>query len=535
MARKQRKVKTESKNDGDDDVVVMDVDGGNSDHAMVGDEVTSGNVVMQQGESSGGSDNIDDDNEIVLEIPVFLSPELSDQIQLVQFPLQPNKHPTAPEAVRVKPRHCMMEVDLETPTNIEFNGLYHMPNRTFKSQTIPVSTHMALGKMIEVEGSSDSDSGNGSGQKIMGLHLVPLSRMTQMRPSFSHIDEAVEASMSTTEDELRKQQQESQTSSTDRKSITFRKKESERQELARKSSYGYKKASEAAEGWHSLEVYDEESLQAKLVMDKVACPVEHQTRDLLDVEALEKELTHASANKKIPGTSLNATYLNTLNYLPPRDDFGGTKSTEIISALDNSDDQANLALVVTKLVKLMRQGMPIPFSLLRAEFPRPSASTSKGGGISDTTLCVALGSCAVLVRGNWCLNSRLLSYSNAMTRARTFLMCLFQSMGVLHRERLVKVFADETNASDQLMLKGDVSSNDHYTNNEDSERVTPEVIAFLLEQLGEKTREGWVLKVADDVGFAEQHPQTTLVHLQYWSKQIELFRPMIEIYRADVW
>jgi hypothetical protein len=527
MARKQRKIKTESKNGGGgNDDIVMDVGSGNSDnnsdHAMVGDEVTSGNVVMQQGGRSGGSD--DDDDEIIREIPVFLSPELSDQIQLVQFPLQPNKHPTAPEAVRVKPRHCMMEIDLETPTNIQFNGLYHMPNRTFQSQTIPVSTHMALGKMIEV-GSSDSDGGNG--QKIMGLHLVPLSRMTQMRPSFSHIDEAVEASMSTTEDELRKQQQESQNGSTDRKSITFRKKESERQELARKSSYGYKKASEAAEGWHSMEVYDEESLQAKLIMEKVACPVEHQSRDLLDVEALEKEHTHASANKKIPGTSLNATYLNTLNYLPPRDDFGTTNSTEIISALDNStNEQSSLALVVTKLVKLMRQGMPIPFSLLRAEFPRPS---SKGGGISDTTMCVALGSCAVLVRGNWCLNSRLLSYSNAMTRARTFLLCLFQSMGIVHRERLVKVFANE-NASDEIMKGG--SDNDN--NNDDSERVTPEVIAFLLEQLGEKTRGGWVLKVADDVRFAEQHPQTTLVHLQYWSKQIESFRPMIETYRADV-
>mmetsp|Transcript_6086 Transcript_6086/g.14228 ORF Transcript_6086/g.14228 Transcript_6086/m.14228 type:complete len:288 (+) Transcript_6086:172-1035(+) len=68
---------------------------------------------------------------------------------------------------------------------------------------------------------------------------------------------------------------------------------------------------------------------------------------------------------------------------------------------------------------------------------------------------------------------------------------------------------------------------------DDDDRVTPEVIAFLLEQVGEKTTEGWVLKVHDDATFAERYPQTTLVHLQHWAKQIECFGPMIERYRAD--
>jgi len=68
----------------------------------------------------------------------------------------------------------------------------------------------------------------------------------------------------------------------------------------------------------------------------------------------------------------------------------------------------------------------------------------------------------------------------------------------------------------------------------DGNKVAPEVIDMLLEQLGQKSRsEGWVLKVDGDVKFAETHPQTTMVHLQYWAKQIELFRPMIQRYRAD--
>lgn len=505
MVRRQPKIKTEK------EVVMVDDD---SDHAMPeSDVVTSGNI----GEQQTGSDGNDDD-EIVREIPVFLSPALSNQIQLVQFPLQQSKaqiYPDGPGAVRVKPRHCMMEIDFATPGNIQYNGLYHIPSRTFSSQTIPVSTHMALGKMMEVKGAN--------GNKTMGLHLVPLSKMTQMRPSFSHIDAAAEASAATTDDEL-KQQQESNKNPSERKSITFRKKESERQELARKSSYGYKKASEDAEGWHSLEVYDQASLQANLVMDKVECPEEYQTNNLLDVDGLEKSnLASDSSNKKIQGTTLNAAYLNTLNYLPPREDTAEQSMEKLDLSKDNGNtagDEDNLSLLVAKLVKLMRLGMPIPYSLLRAEFPMPSA---KGGGISDTTLCVALGSCAVLVRGNWCLNSKLLSYPRAMTQARTFLLCLFQSMRVVHRERLMKVFDDNG------MIKTSPEDDD---DEKHKDRVTAEVIEMLLEQLGEKTSEGWVLKVADDLRFTEEHPQTTLVHLQYWAKQIELFRPMFEKYRS---
>lgn len=515
MSRRKRQVKTETE---DDEVVIIDTGSDDSDHAMPEGEVTSGNIGARKGENSNDDD--DDDDEIVREIPVFLSPELSNNIQLIQFPLQQNQlHPNGPDAVRVKPRHCMMEIDFPTPGNMQYNGMYHMPSRTFSSQTIPVSTHMALGKMIQVKTGDDENTTTTT--TTMGLHLVPLSRMTQMRPSFSHIDQAAEASAATTEDELKQQQQEHQTKD-GRKSITFRKKESERQELARKSSYGYKKASEDAEGWHSLEVYDEASLQANLVMEKVACPTEHQSNNLLDVEGLEKTNCASASNKKIQGTSLNAAYLNTLNYLPKREDT----NTQGMAKLDISENnpsnlgEANLTLVVSKLVGLMRLGMPIPFSLLRAEFPMPAF---KGGGISDTTLCVALGSCAVLVRGNWCLNSKLLAYPKAMTRARTFLLCLFQSMGVVHRERLLKVF--ETDQHQKTCPEDDENNDD---------RVTSEVIETLLEQLGEKTSEGWVLKVADDLRFAEEHPQTTLVHLQYWAKQIELFRPMIEKYRSEV-
>ena len=516
--------------------VVMDLDDSDDDIDQP-IAVTSKNVTGVLGEDDSNSssndndDEIDDDDEIVREIPVFLSPELSKQIQLIQYPLQKHAHPSPPEAARVKPRHCMMEIDFDTPSNIQRNGLYTMASRTFTSHTIPVSTHMALGKMMVSGGGDDKDP------KQLGLHLVPLSRMTQMRPSFSHIDEAVASASATTDEELKRlsQLQSDPSGGTGRKSISFQKKESERQALARKSSYGFKKASEDSEGWHSLEVYDERTLQANLIMGKVACPLAYQSRNLFDAKTLEKEsgqkiqttATITSSNNDSDGgrEAMNAKYLNTLNYLPPREDFENnnnngndtTSSGAAAAAADDDiddDEQKQLTKIVTKLVRLMHQGRPIPFSLLRAQF-----STDD---ITDETLFAALGSCATLVRGNFCLNSKLLSYPPAMAQARTFILCLFQSMRVIHRERLMRVF-----------VTPEITHPDSNNNNDGDDVVTTEVIGFILDQVGKQSKEGWVLKVDDDSTFAEKNPQTTVTHLQYWAKQIELFTPMLLRYRSN--
>ncbi|KAL3902218.1 MAG: hypothetical protein SGARI_005947 [Bacillariaceae sp.] len=164
----------------------------------------------------------------------------------------------------------------------------------------------------------------------------------------------------------------------------------------------------------------------------------------------------------------------------------------------------------------MHLGYPIPFSLLRAQFVNT---------VSDDTLFVALGSCAVLVRGNLCLASRLMAMPPAMAQARTFLLFLFQSMRVVHRQRLEHVFAiPQING-----MNGNANINDP-----NSESVTPAMIGMLLEQVGKKTAEGWVLKVDDDPSFAQNHPDTFLAHAQYWTRVMEYFAPMLQRYREPL-
>eukprot|EP00980_Cylindrotheca_fusiformis_P008321 scaffold1739_cov109-Cylindrotheca_fusiformis.AAC.13 len=352
-----------------------------------------------------------------------------------------------------------MELDYSTPEGIGPHGLYQMSTRSYNSHTIPVSTHMALGKMVNKPGAE-------------GLHLVPLSRITQMRPSFSHVDESIaDATATTTEDDLIKA--EAEASKLERKPLTFQKKESERAVLARKSTYAYKKMSEESELWQDLEVHDKDSSDAIAVMEKVICPAGH--------EALMSETVKQGYKK-----STSAQYVSTLNYLL-------TKNHDQMQN-ENTEEASG---VVAKLVRLMQEGWPIPYSVLKDQFR---------GSVTDEMLLQALGSCAFLVRGNFLLHSKLLPLNPSIAHARTFILFLFQTIEYVHRSRL------------ELVYNGD-------------DQVNPEALLMVLKQVGRKTSKGWKLKVEDDPTFAEKYPDTLLAHLTFWSSQLRRFQPLLDLYR----
>jgi DNA-directed RNA polymerase-3 subunit RPC5 len=425
-------------------------------------------------------DEEEEEDEIVREMDVFLSPELSNQLYLVQFPLQkPRQHSSPPDVARLRPHHSMMELEYRTPVDIENFGQYHLPTRTYTSHTIPVLTHMALAKVLP-------NTTNGNDE----LHLIPLSRITQMRPSFAHVDEATTVHTSTDEEDALQKQQQSDAQKMERKPLGFQKKESERQALARKSSYGYKKISEESELWVSLEVHDIGSPDADEALQRVGLP-DPQKDNLLVADG------KTNNNDDQPLVLKNTTYVQTLNYLPPAAKAAPQEAQQLPE--DGTANDAVVTNACTKLVQLMYLGWPIPFSILRARFPKST---------TDQTLFMALGSCAVLVRGNFILQSRLLPMPPAVAQARTFVLFLLQTMEVVYRSRLEHVF-------------------------EGDDDVNSEALLMLLQQVGTRTQDGWRLKVADDVNLAEQYPTIVLTHLQFWGNQVRRFGPLLERYRQS--
>ena len=391
-------------------------------------------------------------DEIVREIDVLLSPAMASQLYLMQYPLRPSQgHVALPEAARIKKDHGMIELDERIPSNVGTNGNFALEQRTLVSQTIPVSTHLAVGQM--------DDSGN-------AIHLVPLLHIVQMRPSFAHVNEMnnnnnstidpLDVADATEEEKLEK------------KPVLFQKKETERAAMLRKSSFAYKKASEESESWNMLAVCGPDTIPYHQAKESLAC-----------------------ASPSVPLASMDATrnqnassFVYSLNYIPPP-----------LHNVDNVSSTSSLSTVCAQLTSLLQRGWPVPYAVVQNQFPN----------MDNPDLLTALASCAVLVRGNFVLQSRLMPLTPALQQARTFILFLLYKMGHVERVRLEQVFCEH-------------------------EAVTSEAIQMLLEQVATRGWNGWQPKLQDNLALYDFFPEQTQLHSQYWERQETRFEEYLQLY-----
>lgn len=399
------------------------------------------------------------DDEIVREIDVYLSPALAPRLYLMQFPQQ-HRSVSLPQAARIKPRHGLLELDQAVPRSQcarqDMSDAINFPHRTHVSHSIPVSTHMALGKL---EGAA--------------LHLVPLTHITQMRPDFNHIDEAMYPTLDPLGGD---NNMDEESAKLEKKPLMFQKKESERAALARQNSYAYKKATEEAEEWQYLDVQGPGTLAYAQVQQTVACP------------SPQTSLAHVQQQQ--PNEDASSAFVHSLNYLAT------TSGQETGTVSERAMDGGDLKEICKKLIGLLYRGWPVPYSVLRARFS-PS--------VDNLNILTALSSCAVLVRGNFVLQSRYMSLSAPIQHARTFILYLIQTFGSVQRFRLDHAYWGDT-------------------------VVTPEVVHMLLQQVAEKRLNGWISKLGDNVGFYQSFPEQTQIHLQYWERQASRFASLVEKY-----
>mmetsp|Transcript_18908 Transcript_18908/g.24322 ORF Transcript_18908/g.24322 Transcript_18908/m.24322 type:complete len:428 (+) Transcript_18908:222-1505(+) len=332
----------------------------------------------------------DGPDEIVREFDVFLSPELCQQIYLLQFPLHHAEIGSFTEA-RIKPHHGMIEIDQPLPDLPQRHYSVGEPNlswvtkRTFQSHTIPVETHMCLAKLKEQNGET-------------ALHMVPLQHISQMRPALNHVDEDDDDK----EDDLDKMDDDDD----EKKPLMFKRKESETAANRRLNSYGYKKTSESSEEWQSLQVCDEESIEHQSVMDSVVCPKPDQ---------------HVLAEKD----ESRPKYIESLNYMTLAKSDPGQGHVDV----------KDIKSIVARLTLILRNGWPIPYAILRSQF-------GIGVQISDALIFRGLSICAVMVRGNYCLHSQFVALPRNLQHVRTFILLLLQIKGSIKRKQLEAVYED---------------------------------------------------------------------------------------------
>ena len=413
---------------------------------------------------------MEEDDEIVQELDVYFAPDAAPQLYLLQFPGKRADDVAAivePMAARCKPRHNMLQLDLPLPQAHQ-QSFHRTDTRRFDSQTVPVRTHMCLAQVVTAS--------DGSNQQQ--LHLVPLEHIHQMRPNFSHVDaqdtlgddgddaDAAMASSSAKDDAAKTN-----------KPVTFQRKESERAAQARMNTFAFQKASQDAEDWIDLQVVSS-------VLQRLTLEGKNVDTDTL------------STIWKSDATT--AKYLQTLNYgMSTSTDTAIAASTVEQNEKPDVNSKIHKLAAVAKLTTLLKTGSPIPFSILASQFPNDAAA--------PVLLVEALNACAVLVQGNWCLHSKFLP---RFGKIRTLLLLILHDYGWIDRRRLW----------------------DHVYSG--SRRIHPDQLLALLQQIGKQRPggHGWILQIAADDKFSEDHPEIVQLHETYWARQRQRFQRELKLY-----
>ena len=353
------------------------------------------------------------------------------------------------------------------------------------------------------------------------LDVVPMqTSILQMRPSFDHLHMH-------DDDEEDNTQAESETNnqSSGRKSLLQQKKEAERSASQRRNSYAYKRACEESEDWIQLEVHGNTrdggwTEVKKDYMEKVKC--RNRNKDLL------------------LGMTSNEGYVRSLNYLDSmaaassfasamNEDLSDWKPSsktdpameddeEIVNSTPVGETEKAAAELAAKLVVLLQNGdgAMIPYRVIRSRLNEKA--------ISDEVLTMALSSCTVLVRGNFCLKSSLTQFINvggsgnargrAMRELRDFILLLLNMHGMVQRERLIRVYKEIEDDTPNI--------------------INPDTIILLLQTVARRsdTENCWLPKVDDDELFSAKFPEVAALHGVYWLKKKNALKNLVEIYEG---
>ncbi|KAG1141661.1 hypothetical protein G6F37_008590 [Rhizopus arrhizus] len=242
----------------------------------------------------------DHEDEILAEYPIYLTNELSKYLYLFQYPMRstPFTGRTGPTAARLKPHAKMVEVDLPLDTRSayystergedfamglndktiktaydrrmeeheeELSGYYNKASKkkeeelldkmTLTSTTVPSQTKYAIGVIRDKE-----------------LHLTPISTVVQLRPGFKYIDKIDEkwkAANKRIQDVEKQEEKKKVTEPGQAQAVQVSVKNAERAGNVRKNQFSLAVKNADEEDWQPIVYYDEYSLQAEKVSEKL--------------------------------------------------------------------------------------------------------------------------------------------------------------------------------------------------------------------------------------------------------------------------
>ncbi|KAI8139317.1 DNA-directed RNA polymerase III subunit Rpc5 [Fennellomyces sp. T-0311] len=244
------------------------------------------------------SSQIDEDDEVLTEIPVYLNNHFSKFLYVFQYPLRnaPFNSRNGPVAARVKPKAKMVELDLPLDTRSpnyssergedfamgmndkkiktaydkrmeehEEEQMYGrsssgkkeeelLDRMTFSSTEVPAQTKYVVGALRDGE-----------------LHLTPVRGTIQMRPALKYIDkidEKFKAANKRIQDVEKEEDDPNKKAETGKaQTLQVSMKNAEKDGAGRRNAYSLAVRNAEEEAWQPVVYYDETTQQAEMVYD----------------------------------------------------------------------------------------------------------------------------------------------------------------------------------------------------------------------------------------------------------------------------
>ncbi|KAI8366938.1 DNA-directed RNA polymerase III subunit Rpc5 [Choanephora cucurbitarum] len=266
-----------------------------------------------------------EDDEVLAEYPIYLTNELSKYLYMFQFPMRsiPFNGRNGPNAARIKPRARMVELDLPLDTRSpnystergedfamglndkviktaydrrmeehEEELMGHSYNRAQKKKEEELLDKMTL-TSTEVPSQTKYVVGVIRNNE---LHMTPMTTTVQMRPGFKYIDKIDEkwkAANKRIQDVEKQEEKKKNTDPNTAQALQVSVKNAESHGM-RKNLYSMAVRNAEEEEWQAIVYYDENSLQAETVSEKLYA----LTRDELECKTTKDEYLDLLSSQK---------------------------------------------------------------------------------------------------------------------------------------------------------------------------------------------------------------------------------------------
>ncbi|XP_037044708.1 DNA-directed RNA polymerase III subunit RPC5 [Bradysia coprophila] len=403
-------------------------------------------------------DHSSDDDEIIEEIPVYISKTLSDQLYIFQYP---NKKTSfnidTAEVVKscIKPLNQDVKIDFALNTAslhydafkgeqfaIAADGQKHSRSErpSFRNETMDRQSFISTKPMENIN------------KYVLGIlhkednrneiHAVPLTGILQMRPSFSYFDKSDKRQKAEQKAENEADMDEEEPTQI---TVKFARQENENVRKAREKSFNFLSKKFADEAWCETMWYTRDSHQAELERQKLFTAMNQPSDQSLCLT--------------------NEDYLKSL--IPPersKIDIDSLLPTNVISMTKlkqlSLSDQIRVILTDVKVVR---------FDYLMGILSDKSMDKT----LTAEKVLRTLPSVGLLVKGNWIVLSEILYPADSvssihgvpaefMCRARDYVLYQFSKMDYVSRQKVIlntQLPADEVKEILLTVAKLDTSKN----------------------------------------------------------------------------